>query len=873
MKKNLLLFPLILLLTISAIQLYGDKTDCKNIFAGPAATIDDGELILEQGVKLKNTPDDGSLYTDNLSKNDGECYDTNGNAVTCQGNGSTIPTQDISVDNGDGSDGDKEISSDLTIDSSNIDDYDNVGKFEIDEDVALTLDDVTIHSNDDIIFDDDAKNLTIKGDVVIYADKFELGKNVGINIADDASLIIITSDDVKISESSFIDTNGHPENFLLFTNATIDFDDYTGNKSFEGFFYSNDDFTIGEDVNITGAVVGKKLQIKDDSVVDYDSDAASAIQDNAVCKGVINYKFDAWDTFRDIDDRNISTKIVGQSFDLTIASLNENGDDYQEFNGTVCASVDDNVTKLSFNDDNTSTATFKVTKALKDVRVHIAWAKDSDSDCPLDSEDNDTNSSDNFAVRPDRFDVGDHAAVVKAGTEFNLSIDALEYGDDTPAKDYNETLHTDQNESVKIDYNLSKEGCRIGSLDIDAGGSFQDGEANVTLRYDEVGELNITVREVNGSEFAKVDSDDTDDEDRLIAPFKDTLRFVPHHFKVSATLSDFDTDNNFTYLSKDLKMSAQIDMTITAENEQNQTTQNYIDACYAKDLDINLSYTPVGSNRLTQLLYLIKDANDTNGSVITVDKNATVSFDYNESNFSTRNSRVDENGTTTLTLFFNFDRNASLPVDPFELNVTDINVTDGDADDIGYTQIEGNATFYYGRIRVDNIATKARTIHHRYMIEIFDTDANDPLIEGMKSAGLYWWLNDKEQDFIDGNVTEYHAKSGYALSGGDDTHVSLSNFSTPSKGQVGFDLDYDTDVDHTVRDVVHLDITPWLWYVPQGLGDDYDFSDGSDCTHHPCFEYTLYGQSGAGVRSGEMNGSDFSISNSEKQRSGIKLFR
>jgi len=60
---------------------------------------------------------------------------------------------------------------------------------------------------------------------------------------------------------------------------------------------------------------------------------------------VKNYKFDAWDTFRDINDRNISTKISNKNFELFIASLDENGTNLQDFNGTVCAKIDDVVTK------------------------------------------------------------------------------------------------------------------------------------------------------------------------------------------------------------------------------------------------------------------------------------------------------------------------------------------------------------------------------------------------------------------------------------------------------------------------------------------------------------------------------------------------
>lgn len=52
-------------------------------------------------------------------------------------------------------------------------------------------------------------------------------------------------------------------------------------------------------------------------------------------------RFDAWDTFRGIADRNISTKIAGKSFTLTVASLDATRTVAQDFNGTVCAAIVD----------------------------------------------------------------------------------------------------------------------------------------------------------------------------------------------------------------------------------------------------------------------------------------------------------------------------------------------------------------------------------------------------------------------------------------------------------------------------------------------------------------------------------------------------
>jgi len=84
------------------------------------------------------------------------------------------------------------------------------------------------------------------------------------------------------------------------------------------------------------------------------------------------YQFDAWDTFRDINDRNISTKIAAKDFNLTIAALKSDSSNYQEFNGTVCSRIikegESNVTdwfKNLFSDKNTSDQTDEEKQRLK----------------------------------------------------------------------------------------------------------------------------------------------------------------------------------------------------------------------------------------------------------------------------------------------------------------------------------------------------------------------------------------------------------------------------------------------------------------------------------------------------------------------------
>ena len=824
---------------------------CSKLFGGPASTIDGGELDIETNVKLENTPSDGSLYTDNINTNDGKCYDTDGNEVTCKANNITAFTQIFTVYNGDGSDGDKEISSDLTIDSSNIDSYDNVGKFEVDNGVALTLDDVTIHANGDFIFDDDAKDLTIKGDVVIYADKFELGNNVGINIASDASLRIITSDDVTIGDSSFIDTNGHPEHFALFTKATISFDDYTGSKSFDGFFYSDSDFTIGKDVNITGAVTGQKVQIKDDSVIKYDSDAASLIANTGVCVNAPleekNYKFDAWDTFRDINDRNISTKIVNQEFNLTIASLDENGTDFQEFNGTVCANIDNNISKLDFRDDNTSVASFKVSRAIKDIRVDITWKKDVDESCPFDSDYNETNSTDNFAVRPEHFTISS-ADIIRAGNVFDFNVSA-------DAKDYNTT---GIGINVALTKNCTKTRADFNISTID----FTDGESNNSVQFGDVGVADINISD---KDWANVDNDDTPqtcDENGTYICLNTIKRIVifPDHFDIVSLL--LSANNNFTYLSQDLNMSAILDINIIAQNKQNGITENYNSKCYAQNIDINISHNPIIDDNLSKMLYIDQNTSDENSSLNTIYKSKDIDINYLKENFTT-----DNNGSTHLKVFINFDRNYSKPVNPFDLNITDINITDSN-DTFGQNAPDDNVTFYYGRVVTHDIETTDQNSSSYLYINVYcNACAND--INNFFQDSLNWYRNDFDTAVTKKADIAILPKDGFVLSSLDKNNITISNITDSNKSKISFNINNSKDSYDTA--IFHIKIPKWLWYNEY---KSYNGSSSSDCSSHPCINYKLLINKESSIKSGKFNGSDIGHDqNRTVKRVGVKVFR
>ena len=326
-------------------------------------------------------------------------------------------------------------------------------------------------------------------------------------------------------------------------------------------------------------------------------------------------------------------------------------------------------------------------------------------------------SRNKFAIRPDKFDVNiSDGAVFIAEKDVSLSFQALD-GNTTlpkPSPDYIET----EGSSFEVDLNVSGD-CAISNLTItpsvDFGFGPRDGEHNDSFTFNDVGDVNMSIYEINinetitdqslRKEFAKIDIDDTPADIRLIGPFKTNIAVIPNHFEVNTTLSNHNTVNNFTYISADLNMSSTLDINITAMGFDGNTTRNYTVDCYAHpiDLDIGLSYSNL-LNTLDNVLYLLKDDNaySSNDAVPKTNNNISIS-NITEGIFS---DSLDHNGTAVLTMNLNFDRKMNEPANPFEMDVTDINVTDdNDTSNIVYDEQPGinapedNATYFYGRAK------------------------------------------------------------------------------------------------------------------------------------------------------------------------------
>jgi hypothetical protein len=631
------------------------------------------------------------------------------------------------------------------------------------------------------------------------------------------------------------------------TNTTAEFGDYESG-GFEHYLaiktegFSNQ-FLGNEDVKYFATYYDEEGRLYKDVQLDYCNIPSSPKH---------NYStgpFDAWDTFRTVFDRNISTKIVNKDFYLKLGVFKKNRKDVSKSIADCEYRLydmnnDTNITDWKYVKFNAYSGAsfpivkFNIDKAYKNVRVNFKFCQQKDpqgniqivplSVCREHQNSNveyniSTYSSDEFAIRPDKFEIKvDTTSPIKAGDKFNIDFSALGY-DGSYAKDYNETV----GKTFEVNVSENKTGCIIGTFDKDikADWQFADGDKIINTSYSEVGDINISIKELPqcDEKFAAVDCDDRDipefwnkEQDLPIKENNVTLRFIPAYFNVNSNLINYE-NTYFTYLSKDLNMSAMLDLNITVENENNKTTLNYDRNCYANDVNISIAkiLTPF-PNTLKHVLY-IYNVNDKNSSEYNVSIDDNISVNSFSKDYFTK-------GFASLKIYINFDRSSSKPENAFYLKIDKIDVKDTDVNK-SLSNCFGEANYVYGRIYPVSASSIGREVNTSF---IYD----------------YWNYN-----------------KGWVV----------NKVHTLELGKVYFDKSYvnntlltDSDINYTAKDIssgiqkvtfktnhhflpygvkLHLSISSWLWYHP--LAKDYKdpSSDNLDCLTHPCLRINFLNDS------------------------------
>lgn len=435
-------------------------------------------------------------------------------------------------------------------------------------------------------------------------------------------------------------------------------------------------------------------------------------------------------------------------------------------------------------------------------------------------------SSDNFAIRPERFEITTtnphYPDLLHSGQNYDLSIHAYNYGTTTPTYLYNQTsLDLDLNDTKWLNTPRIEDTGNLLSGTPSWGSAFNivNGiSANSLFTYNDVGYITLRVEDRN---WAAVDSDDTPqtcDPDGAYICGENNMTFIPHHFGIV----DLNVTNNnanpgtFTYFanidptdSSTFDMAAKIQVTVIAQNESNGTTVNFRTGNNFYENPVSLSSSIINP--------VLGEANST---IIASDllgfETGTKTIVWDETNLS-------------KVLRFNFPRNVNIPLNPVQINSLDVNVTakseyqqlspinsaliTGEDNGLGDT----NTTFYYGRSHAPRtrIAGPNGNATFYYEVYCFGTDASgnvcDPTLRDNITGGLLSvddirWFQNTSHINTDGNISATSQKNG--LLNLNPIATPLNGFPIPQISTVPYT--YSGDKGYPYKTTMNVNNSNWL---------------------------------------------------------------
>lgn len=423
-------------------------------------------------------------------------------------------------------------------------------------------------------------------------------------------------------------------------------------------------------------------------------------------------------------------------------------------------------------------------------------------------------SRDNFVIRPAEYNITfSPSGTLRAGNEFNTTI---------IAKGSSSSLLSGYDGKAAINVSTQNTSCpvRDGALSDSMGGSIGltqfDGVDTAVLeniKFGDIGlyDVNVTDSTWTGIDSAKGDcialsssyTPDGSGKVGCLINSSESVAVIPDHFEVASSLTD--SGSGFTYLSSDLNTSATLNITVTAQSLSDAVTKNYNSGCYAKTTSFDISYDNISvtpSQSLSKLKFFETNSS-TNGEV-------DINFPLVLQNIPKGIFSTDTNGSAAITLQINFDRNAAKAVNPFTLNISDINVTDADAVE-GSGTLDDNATFLFARAhaarqRYDGSEGTAKIYFETYC---FAQGCDKSLLpNGTASKSLddiRWYINENHDTSKDGNVTVVVQKGG-ANTASDKVDAG----DNPQENPSSVDLEYDGSKGFPYKTTLQYGASGWL---------------------------------------------------------------
>ncbi len=432
-------------------------------------------------------------------------------------------------------------------------------------------------------------------------------------------------------------------------------------------------------------------------------------------------------TYHDNAGAKIFTKVVKKSFKLRFMRLDKRGN-------VVSASVDENNTQFRFVDpdvpnicsdipavvspqsgfipfslDDLTKATadlpsYPINVAMKKVKVQFYWEDRGEKKVSC--------SPDSFAVRPKAYKIGFSTANIVAGEDFNLTINALAE-DNSIVSNYSEPISV-----ISLDINETKagSGCTLGTFTKEIKPSnFINGVATYTFNYDDIGILEFKVKELNTTEYANVDKDDTADIERFIEKDSSTSAEIKPA-NISLEVADLKSGgvNNFTYYAhqNDINdMSASQYVKVKVLDASNNPVKNFTSNCSYVE-DVNLSFNFKVSNGGAHTMD-VEDNGSIHPQTFTSVAGTKVSYTYQIT------KDLFTNGEGNKTIKLNFGREITSAKLPMKLEVMDINSTLYSLSDAKTPAVK-ETTFIYARAHApQNQTTVGKVMNAKVDYEVY----------------------------------------------------------------------------------------------------------------------------------------------------------
>jgi len=435
---------------------------------------------------------------------------------------------------------------------------------------------------------------------------------------------------------------------------------------------------------------------------------------------------------------------------------------------------------------------------------------------------------DDFAVRPAAYTFtldtqtpfdANVSNPLKGGKDYTLNID-------TAAQDYNQTITNTADRNASLDL-IIPAGCNLATTHIPLTPNItfvsSTGKAVFTgLNFYNVGDVNLTLFD---NDWTKIDqntssgkgSDECFSGNSSNTPINGKvgcmisgskkLIFLPKRFGNTINIQNFN-DSNFTYLSNDANMSANIIVQTTALLDNNATATNYTAGCYSRDVNFTVSLI----NNPTNWLNGLPDAKT---RIKYFDDGVHTSFDNNNTvgsaEFNATQSEFLNGTASNLGVKFNFVRSTTLPDEPFRIKKNDFNISVQDTNNIIGNDFnrttDQNVTFYYGRVHAPDQRFVSAIGAAQVYYEVYCDGCNkaDFNITGDESIdSINWFKNMLHDNLNDGNVSLYDSIGSTIINPTGSTNITDGNESLT------------LNANHTLpyKDKINITSSPWLIYNP-----------------------------------------------------------